>query len=300
MSRSRKLVVVKNLGTNVSWSKSYIEAAEKTGCRITSTIDASSPENRIYIGDSIDYRSLGERACNICFLAAADCTEQEHDNILMTNHTTTVSQAEKARITGIFQDINETKITVDGFPVDVDSLELIKSLGAEKIEKSVCFLGRSDADKGPSLEIEMARLLREQDYKVFHLSPCKISIADELISLGVNVFEGITGRPYLKLLSRMGCVINTSPRESLFVSGIEASVLGVPVIAPNAIGSGIADWNKPEYFYSFGDSQSAVNLVKQFMGQHNILPDLDRFSAEKYFERINRHISHVLSEDIAV
>ena len=284
--RYRNDIIVKNLNMDqVSWSRTFCDSAEYEGIRVVES-PVDDYQNRLFIGDTISSRMLGKRACNIYFLAAVDGTDEEHDNILKTTYTTTVSNAEKERVMRIFPDVDHNKIEVDGFPVDLNTIAGMADMQLDKIDRSVCFLGRTDADKGIGMELGLTECLSADGYSVFHLTPHAASARLELERAGSQVIEQLRGEDYLKLLSRMNCVVNTSPRESLFVSGIEAAALDIPVIAPDVADSGIWDWNDPENFYQAEDTDDAIKAIRRVCKKDTVSAvTIDQYQPFRYFDR---------------
>jgi hypothetical protein len=157
--------------------------------------------------------------------------------------------------------------------------------------KTVGFVGRTDADKGVDLELLIATDLAKMGMKILHLSSWPNTRAEELVRAGVEVCDNLKRHEYLGRLASLGCVVNTSPRESLFVSGIEATRLGIPVFAPRVIESGITDWNNPEFLYDPSDIQGAAGIISEASGISDIsIPDVSRYSAANYVERVRNHI----------
>ncbi|MEI7917969.1 MAG: hypothetical protein WCH58_01145 [Candidatus Saccharibacteria bacterium] len=293
MQRENQIAVIKNFdGALVSWSETYCRSAKQQGFDVRSEYNANDLSDKIFLGDKIP-KTMGHAGCNIFFLGAADCSKRELTSIKLTDATTTVSSAEKKRIVNAFPYLNPDKISVDGFPIDLELLQGIKESTLShnrKIDNSVCFLGRTDNDKGPNEEIEIVKALRDKGYNIFHLSGGKISISDKLNEMGVNVIEGISGQKYLELLSQMDCVVNTSPRESLFVSGLEASGVGVPVLAPLIEDSGIQDWNLAERLYDYKDISSVVKMIQEISSESRdlVIPDVSYYDKTAYFNRIRQ------------
>lgn len=291
MEKCERLVVVKNFdGSSVTWSDSFCDSAKLFNCEVVDSIaDIEKLDNYIFLGDKIP-KNLGKIGCSIYFLAAADRTQQEYENVIATSHTTTVSNSEKTAILDKFPNINSNKISVDGFPINLELLNTVKKSIKLKMKKSVCFLGRTDSDKGPHEELIAVEALKRLGYSVFHLANCKISIYNELSKLGAIAVENLNGLKYLNLLATMGCVVNTSPRESLFVSGLEATGLGLPIIAPSIVNSGINDWNLPNRFYRSGDIYNLLDIVREIELSNNIIiPSIDKYDHKAYFNRQNDH-----------
>ncbi len=285
----RKSVIENFNGARVSWADLYVRNAQLIGYDVQKTTTSETVGHKIFLGDTLPGQ-MGYGGLNLYFLAAADGTENEYVSARRTDAVTTVSSAEKRRLLNAFPDLDPRTISVDGFPV-YNQKQIVSALrGTEKSTKdSVAFVGRTDSDKGLELELAIAEELRRAHILTAHLSAGRNMIAHELTSLDVVVKEGLSGDAYLGALSEYGAVVNTSPRESLYVSGIEATALGLPVFSPNATDSGIRDWNLDDRFYNPRDIKGAVAAISETLeaGVELSLPDVSRYSVGAYFDRID-------------
>ena len=278
-----RLAIVTNLNRGqVSWANSFCDAMSQAGAEI---LDRPHDPERpaLFIGDDIPWETIPHHHRAGYFLAAADGTPSEARNIKMASMTSTVSSAEKIRSLHFFGD---SSVHVDGFPIDFSELDRIDSDRQYKTP-ILGFVGRSDTDKGPDLELEIASIARKMGAKIVHISNTPNRIAPELEQIGAEIFKPATRSEYLSRLAMLGCVINTSPRESLYVSGIEATRLGVPVIAPHAESSGIYDWNIEERFFDATSPEMATSLAIALATTKSIdTPDVSRYAANLYYDRI--------------
>lgn len=280
-----KLTVVANLDrAQVSWANGFCNAVETAGAEVVNRPWYSANATVLYIGDSIDWTSIGAEQRAGYFLAAADGTDVEDMNIRNARLTTTVSQAEKSRAEHLF---GTKTLAVDGFPINFMELNGVRRSAEQRTIPTVGFIGRTDKDKGPELELAIADIARKLGAEVVHISNMTNELRPELEEIGVKVYERVTRAEYLGRLANLGCVINTSPRESLYVSGIEASYFGVPVIAPDVEGSGIADWNPKERFFDGSKPEEAANIAVALAAAKAVdTPDVSRYAAEPYVQRV--------------
>ena len=282
------LTVVANLDrSSVSWANTFCGAVASSGARVVSAAErVKSPV--LYIGDSIDWDGGDYSRPTGYFLAAVDGTGQERRNVEQAQITTTVSRAEQTRAARL---LGGDRVVVDGFPVDFTELQAVADQGIRRLP-SIGFIGRTDEDKGPNLELLIAKRARTFGVKVMHASHIPVARASELTDAGVEVITPTSRKAYLGWLASVGCVINTSPRESLFVSGIEASYLGVPVVAPCVEESGIEDWNHPDRYYDASSPDQAVDLALELAGSTQVdVPDVSRYGAQQYVRRVLEGLS---------
>lgn len=285
------LHVVTNLEvSHVTWANAFCEATQKAGAQISNPSEVPAEAPALYIGDSIDWSSVPQPATAAYFLAAADGTDQERINVDHAVFTTTPSRPERERTCRL---LGGNAVFADGFPLDLNELEAVKAAQGNQNAFVVGFVGRTEADKGPTRELAIAALLAAQGIRAVHLSATPNLIGSELTALGVTVEQTLNRSEYISRLATLGCLINTSPRESLFVSGIEATYLGVPVIAPQVAETGIADWNKPEWFYEPDEPETALHLIANIASGNSDVPDVSFYDATKYLERLQRHFEEL-------
>lgn len=278
-----RLTVVANLDrARVSWANSFCDAVDQAGARVVDTLcDTDSPH--LFIGDNIPWVNDRRERRTCYFLAAVDGTEEEAINIENTGTTSTVSRAEKSRAYHFFGD---DSVYVDGFPMNLLELDEIDETRQCQVPR-IGFVGRSDRDKGPELELQIASIARKMGAEVVHISNTMNDLAPNLRQIGAEVFKPTSRREYLGKLATLGCVVNTSPRESLYVSGLEASRLGVPVIAPRVEDSGISDWNFDERFFDINNPEEATDLAATLAVAKCVdVPDISRYAATAYVKRI--------------
>lgn len=282
-----RLTVVANLDrTQVSWANSFCDAVYQAGAKVVDT-PCNTDSSRLFIGDNISWANDQRDHRSCYFLAAVDGSRNEARNIKNAGITSTVSQAEKSRAYRFFGD---DSIYVDGFPMNFSELDEIDEIRRHQVPK-IGFVGRSDKDKGPELELQVASIARAMGAEVVHISNTINTLAPNLRQLGVEVFRSTSRRAYLGRLATLGCVVNTSPRESLYVSGLEASRLGVPVIAPRVKDSGISDWNSDERFFDINKPEDAASLAVTLATTKRVdTPDVSRYAAASYVERILAHL----------
>lgn len=243
---------------------------------------------KLYIGDQINWQTASDPVGY--FLAAVDQTRQEAVNINFANISTTVSTADKVRAEML---VPYKEVFVDGFPIDLEAIDsAARGVTKNHRRKVIGFLGRTARDKGIDKEIEIAKELSTYaGIDVVHISSTPNSAAKTLIELGVEVMQNLTKDQYLGNLALLSCVINASPRESLFVSGIEATRMGIPVIAPNVAQSGILEWNNPEWIYDQNNASDAAELAVRLCSiNSDDIPDVSQFSATHYVKRVKERI----------
>jgi hypothetical protein len=283
----KPLHVVPNLDIGgVSWARGFCDSVSRAGAIITTPDATKVGQPTLYIGDRIDWTTVADHLSTGYFLAAVDGTAQERDNSALAAVTTTPSLADQARARQL---LGATHVYADGFPLHFGELDEVRADAGSYRGRSVGFVGRTDKDKGPAAELALAARLIKCGIHVVHLSGTKNTIARELSELGVEVRERIPREEYLGRLARLGCVANTSPRESLFVSGIEASYLGVPVVAPAVFGTGIADWNLADRLYKPNDADDAVEIIERALSSSTV-PDVSWYDAAAYVRRVRDHI----------
>lgn len=283
--KKHTLHVVPNLDVaRVSWASGFCMSAHKGGAEITHPSDVPQDAPRLYIGDAIDWAVTRPDSMGY-FLAAVDGTAQERDNVAHAGITFTPSAADMERARHL---LGASRVASEGFPVDFDELDPI----AGQVGRRDCivgFVGRTDSDKGMDVELGLVERLSALGVAAVHLSSGTNKIGGSLHQRGVEVADRLTRPEYLRRLARLGCVINTSPRESLFVSGIEASRMGVPVLAPLVAESGIADWNLPDRFYNPSNLAEAAAMVLEILGKSDV-PDVSGYSANRYVQRVTQQI----------
>ena len=291
MKKKGAVVANINVGT-VTWAKSFIKSAKENGIRVTD--DPYENVHRIFIGDNIPISDILDNKRHLYFLAASsippsDSTDPETDeenestNIHWADQTLVVSNSERMKLESTVPDLIG-KVMVNGFPVSIKQIQ-DTSLGYEKLEKSVCFLGETRGIKNIDLEVELTQILRDIGYNAFHLSPGVVSRRKELELAGSKVVENVRGSEYWKLLSGFQYFVSTSFYESLGVSGIEATVAGcIPIVPDN---SGFRDWCPPENRYTPDDEKHALELIRT---QNNWVECMDRvgwYDSREFFSRIN-------------
>jgi len=281
------LHVVTNIDrSQVTWANAFCNAMQNAGAQIVNPGEIPCHASALYIGDSIDWESVDDGEVAAYFLAAADGTELEKDNVSRAAFTTTPSQSEKERMHRL---LNGTAVFADGFPIDFGELDAVKAQQPGPRPFTVGFIGRTEADKGPKCELAIADILARQRIKAVHLSSTANAISGELAAQGVDVAQNLQRSEYVGRLAALKCVINTSPRESLFVSGLEATRIGIPVIAPRVAETGIDDWNRPDWFYDPDKPESIVDILSNIAMGDNETPDVSFYESYRYLERINVH-----------
>jgi glycosyltransferase involved in cell wall biosynthesis len=283
MTMSNKLTIVTNLDTNrVSWAEGFCSAAKAGGAEVSRDIMTDGTP-QLLIGDEIDWERTATNN-TAYFLAATDGTQCETENVWRSQFTTTVSRAEKIRTERFFDATDH--IFVDGFPLNTAELDTFRIHRKIHSLPTIGFIGRSDADKGPERELLVAAHLKKLGVNVIHISNTMNALTPFLEQLGVEVYQQVSREEYLSRLATLGCVVNTSPRESLFVSGLEAASLGVPVIAPRVSESGITDWNLAQNMYDPDNVEEAAHLAVSLATSYGNVPDVCSYSSNAYVERI--------------
>lgn len=217
----------------------------------------------------------------IYFLAAADITQLERRNIILTRACIVPSSTEKEKISAAWPDLSE-KIYVMGFPIDPRKIETVNRLQNEYGRKHILFIGRGDTDKGIEREIQMAQALKAQNYAVVHISNTELKFEAEMRDAGIHIVDGRVKEEYLKVIKEAICVINTSPRESLFVAGIEAEMLGIPVLYLDSENNAIREYSG----YAYQDEQTALRIIAGLSSKDYYIRDLPYYYADHYAERL--------------
>lgn len=283
-------VIVPNLDTQlVTWAPAYCQTGQSVGLEVTATPGAQQ-DKRIFIGDEIPSTLLADAKVAVYLLAAFEGLAVEEENIHNTDLTLVASSAEIAKIQTNFRGVDTQKLFIAGFPLETEILEKYHKPWEQKIPKSVCFLGETRDIKNPPFELEIVRKLQELGYQCFHLSPRGVSISDKLKALGCIVIEGIKGEDYYKTASQFQYVVNTSYSESLYISGIEASIMGAIPILPKQESSGFSDWCPPSLMYEYPSVEAAIDLIKRIDGF--VAPDISysQYDQKNYFKKVVREI----------
>lgn len=289
----QKLHVVTNLEVSqVSWAAGFCNSAYSAGATIVTPEQAPANVPKLYIGDEVPWDQIHDPGLTGYFLAAVDGTAQEQINVERAAMTTTPSMADYERAQRM---LAGSRVFVDGFPLNLAELDLVRSNVIKHQKGRVGFVGRTDIDKGVDAELALAAVLKKRGIQAVHLSSASNTISAELTALGVEVLENLTREQYLGRLAYLGCVVNTSPRESLFVSGLEASRLGVPVVAPLVEGSGITDWNMKDRFYRPDNFEAAADMIEAAIESDEV-PDVTRYSASCYVNRVGERIERLEEE----
>lgn len=232
----------------VSWADSFIESLTYRNVKFINSEDIKyhNGDNLLLIGDCIPPEICLYDNQYIYFLAAADITQFEHRNIIMTQACIVPSSTEKRKVDVAWPELAD-KIYVMGFPINPQIIETVNRLHNEYRRKHILFIGRGDIDKGIERELQISKTLRAQKYEVVHISNTQLKYRADMQNSGIDIIERASKEEYLKVIKEAICVINTSPQESLFVAGIEAEMLGIPVLylrnEYNAI------WEYSEYAY---------------------------------------------------
>jgi hypothetical protein len=290
----KNLVIVSNLFRGqVTWSNSFISCAIKNGIEVVSEGDAADfSVNKIFIGDSIKKEPYTTQGKNIYFLGASSVSPSDYptpekinlevENMKWSDLTIVVSRSEQDKVLGLDKRL-KNKVKVMGFPIDFSRIRKYKK--RNKKRRSVCFLGETRKIKNSEFELKLIKFLNQKRFDSFHLSPKKVGIKNELISLGCKVIEYITGDEYLKLLSSFDFFISTSFYESLSVSGIEAFFLGCKPIVPDH--SGFMDWCPQGNRYKDFDEQLVFNTIQKVSGNESNDKILKWYSGEEFFKRVD-------------
>lgn len=284
-------VVIPNLNLQeVTWAQAYCAAAKESGLKVIN-YPTKNESRRVFLGDVIPSELLAYSQVAVYLLAAVEGFQVEKENIFNTQLSLLASSAERERINTYFGHIDSDKLFVAGFPIKVTELEKYFVPWDKKIKKSVCFLGETRPIKNPSLELEIIKKLRERNYQCFHLSPRGVSISDELKTLGCQVIEGIRGNTYFQTASHFQYVVNTSHSESLYISGIEASIMGAVPIVPSQTHSGFSDWCPPVLMYDYPSADSAVDLIGSVDGLVRPFINYRWYNQNAYFKRIVERVN---------
>jgi len=289
MSRQeQEPVIVHNLDLNkVTWATTYCRNAHEFGLKTAASV-GTDDKSAVFIGDNIDHRQLIRLEKSGYFLGACEGGEQERDNIINTNVTFLVSSTERLKVNRLLGLSDVNKLTIAGFPVNLELLHGYATRWEDKIDKSVCFLGETRPEKNPEFELEVAKLLTLNGFRCFHFSPTKVSVFDRLTKRGVEVVEGLRGDEYYKRVSLMQYVVCCSERESLYVSGIETAAMGSVPVLPRNQESGYVDWCPPEQMYEYPIAESVLYAIKQLGSSEVGKVDVSYYSHKNYFKRLKK------------
>jgi len=299
----KSLIVVKNINIDkVTWAKTFIESADKYGLEVVEEFDADRPEmSRLYLGDTINKNKLFDRNTNkknIFFLAASsvcpsddESREQikiESENLKWADLNLVVSSSERKKITYLGKTVLD-KTMLSGFPIDT---MMIKSyFNKNKLKNSICFLGEDRHIKNIEFEARVCRYLTNHGFNCVHLSPREIINERLLAKSGCKLLANISGRAYLRQLSKFKFFISTSFYESLCVSGIEAMLLGTIPIVPNH--SGFVDWCPEKLRYCKNDITSIYSLIQENMNRRIDDSKLSFYDYKNFFDRIIEKIDSI-------
>jgi hypothetical protein len=279
-------LLVKNLNTDdVTWALSFQQSALEAGFKVSDSTYTIS-HIKLFIGDVITPEMIADNALNIYFCAAIEGLEEERRSIGLTDVTLLASSQELSKAARYFPEYDSSKYLVNGFPVQVSKIKKMASDWSEKKPKSVCFLGETRPEKNPEFELRLILELTQQGYRCAHLSPAAISISDKLQDLGCEVVENIRGAKYLAKADEFQFAINTSHRESLFISGIEAHALGAVPIMPNMPTSGYFDWCPEELMYEPDNIGQVIQLISELSESNRPQLNIDWYDEQQYFSRL--------------
>lgn len=284
--------VVKNLDVGaVTWAKLFCEQAERYGWGVVDT-PCSGNTYRLFLGDTISKEVLCMDGLNIYLLAAFEGSSSEISNIESTDVTLLPSRSELRKVRQVIPGLEIRKLLVNGFPVNTQELLRLRLPFGEKGEKSVCFAGETRPEKNPELEIAVARRLVKEGFSCIHMSPFAVSYKEELANAGVSVMEYVQHSLYINMLTNYRFIVNTSLRESLWISGIEGAILGGIPIAPNHESSGLTEWCPNHLLYNYSSPIEDILKKVTRIREADAIP-LSIFSwydSSQYFKRLCEHL----------
>lgn len=278
------IYIVTNLDRSVvSWADSFIESLSHHNVKFINSGDIKNHngDDILLIGDDIPQEICLYDNRYVYFLAAADMTQLERRNIMMTQACIVPSTTEKRKISAAWPELAE-KIYVMGFPINSQKIEAVNRLQNKYGRKHILFIGRGDIDKGIELEIQIARMLREQKYTIVHIANTKLKFKTEMQDAGIYIIEEASKEEYLKIIKEAICVINTSPQESLFVAGIEAEMLGIPVLYLESKYNAIREYSE----HMYRDQQTAIHIISGLSSKDYYVRNLPYYDAGHYAERL--------------
>ncbi len=286
--------IIDNLDIDqVTWARSYCNAANEEGLVVRS-MPVESDAVCVFIGDVIDQEMLSKSKASVYMLAAVEGTAIEQQNIYNTTHTIVPSKSETVKLQRHFPDIQLCKVSIQGFPINIERIRKFAQPWKNKKLKSVCFLGETREIKNPQMEVEVIKRLKRMGFSCTHLSPTTISFKDQLQQEGCITIEGIRGTPYYQEVAATQFVINTSISESLYVSGIEAFLLGTIPILPNQDHSGFSDWSPVSVMYDYPSIDHICNLVEKLSIGNCPQANLDWYSQRQYFNRLRKLAGEII------
>ncbi len=162
------------------------------------------------------------------------------------------------------------KVTVTGFPIDFEIYSPYRT--RERNQDLVVFNQRFSLEKLHVLEIELARLLSEQGYRVHHLtgvnpstmaksSNCTAELMHRAKLAGLDFIYNETKHQYHSRLAKAAVVITTSAADMLPSSLIEAVYLGAVPVAPDHRCFG--EFIHPDNLYTPYDMDEILSLVRK-------------------------------------
>lgn len=281
----KPIYVVTNLDCNiVSWADSFIESLTNRNIKFIKSKDIKyhNGDNLLLIGDNIPPEICLYDNQYVYFLAAADITQFERHNIIMTHACIVPSSTEKKKIDVAWPELTD-KIYVMGFPINSQIIETVNRHYNEYRRKYILFIGRGDIDKGIERELQISKTLQAQNYEIVHISNTQLKYREDMQNLGIHIIERASKEEYLKVIKEAICVINTSPQESLFVAGIEAEMLGIPVLYVENENNAIREYSE----YAYQDEHDVVRIIAGLSQKDYYIRDLSYYYADHYIERLN-------------
>lgn len=121
---------------------------------------------------------------------------------------------------------NEINTPHSVIPLGSDA-ELFKPLGYEKEEDTIIFVGSTHKVKGFDL---LTKIINRTSYK--YILVLKDNVKVNFNNKNVSIYRNIDQQTLNELLNLSDVMVCTSRQETLHLSGVEAMLAGVPVIAP--------------------------------------------------------------------
>lgn len=124
---------------------------------------------------------------------------------------------------------NEINAPHSIIPLGTDS-NLFKPFNYEKTGDTIIFVGSTNAVKGFAL---LTEIINKTNYKYILVLKDNDNVKVNFKNKNVSVYRQVNQQTLNELLNLSDVMICTSERETLHLSGIEAMLAGVPVVAPN-------------------------------------------------------------------
>lgn len=277
------IYIVANLDRDkVSWANSFIESLKGRNIQYIEVdeIKAHKGDFILFLGDAIPAEIHLYDNYYVYFLAAAGFSRIEYKNITATHATIVSSNTEKKKIQKRWKDVSD-KIYTMGFPISSRIIKDINDSWKPQKRDYVLFIGRGDIDKGIELELQIAKQLANS-YHLVHITNTELAYREAMLAAGIRIIEKVEKRKYLQIVKGAICIINTSPKESLFISGVEAAMLGVPVLYIEGEDNAISEYSE----YGIREIHHACDVIANFSEDDYRARNLSFHYTEAYISRL--------------